>query len=83
MIASQKTDLFKRVETALDAVRPHLRADGGDVELVDITDTFIAQIKWLGACKTCQMTQMTMKAGLEEAVKNQVSEIHSVEEFPV
>ncbi|NND05371.1 MAG: NifU family protein [Saprospiraceae bacterium] len=80
-MASLKSDLFQRVETALDSVRPHLRADGGDVELVDITDTFIAQIKWHGACKTCHMTQMTMKAGLEEAVKNQVAEISSVEEI--
>ena len=84
MRASLKSDLFQRVETALDTVRPHLRADGGDVELVDITDNFIAQIKWHGACKTCHMTQMTMKAGLEAnrkvAVINGISlEPHKLE----
>ena len=84
MRASLKSDLFQRVETALDTVRPHLRADGGDVELVDIVDNFIAQIKWHGACKTCHMTQMTMKAGLEAnrkvAVINGISlEPHKLE----
>ncbi len=79
MIATTKENLWRRVQLALDTVRPHLETDGGDVELVDITDNFIVQVKWKGACKHCQMTQMTMKAGLEQAVKSQVAEIICVE----
>ncbi len=79
MIATVKVNLLERVDAALECVRPHLKADGGDVELVDITEDFVARIKWLGACRNCNMTQMTMKAGLEEAVKNQVKEIVRIE----
>ena len=67
------------VEAALDHVRPHLAVDGGNVELVDITDEYVVLIKWLGACKNCNMTQMTLKAGIADVVRNKVPEIKSVQ----
>jgi Fe-S cluster biogenesis protein NfuA len=71
--------LFKRVDTALDIVRPHLAVDGGNVEIVEITDANILKIRWLGACEGCNMSWMTMRAGIEQTIKTQVPEIVGVE----
>ena len=70
--------LKDKVEDALQSMRPFLEADGGDMELVDITDDMIVQVRLLGSCKSCGMSEMTMKAGVEEAVKRSVPEIVSV-----
>jgi Fe-S cluster biogenesis protein NfuA len=71
--------LLSRVNDALDDVRPHLAVDGGDVEVVEITDGGVLRIKWLGNCVNCSMSEMTMKAGIEMAVKGKVPEIKKVE----
>jgi len=73
------TELMEQVDSALDDVRPHLAVDGGNVELVAITDEMVAQIKWLGNCQGCSMSAMTMKAGLEVAIKSKVPSITGVE----
>lgn len=70
--------LIQRVEDALDQMRPFLERDGGDVELIGITDEMVVQVKFLGACLTCDMSAMTLKAGLEEAVKRAVPEVNAV-----
>lgn len=70
-------ELFNRVEEALKTIRPYLEADGGDVELIDIEDN-IAKLELKGACSTCSMSQMTMKAGIEESIKRAVPEIIGV-----
>lgn len=72
-------ELKDRVEEALDTMRPFLAADGGDMELVDITDDMIVQLRLLGSCKSCNMSEMTLRAGIEEAVKRSVPQIRSVE----
>lgn len=74
-----KEALTKKVEEALEQLRPFLRADGGNMELVDITEEGIVQVRLLGACKDCSMSAMTMKAGLEEAIKKVAPEITRVE----
>jgi len=74
-----KTELIKKVNIALDTVRPHLEADGGNVEIVDVTDDMKVQVRWLGTCESCHMSVMTMRAGLEQAIKNHVPEIKGVE----
>lgn len=71
--------LKERIEKALDSIRPHLAVDGGDVEVVDVTDNMCLKIKWLGNCENCFMSVMTMKAGIEQVVMAQVPEILSVE----
>jgi len=71
-------NLAIKIEEALDQIRPFLKEDGGDVSLVEITDDLKVMVEFQGACKTCSMKMMTLKAGVEEAVKNAVPEIKSV-----
>lgn len=79
MQIDQLNQLMQRVEKALDEVRPFLKADEGDVQLVEVTDDFVARIELLGACSTCSMSGMTMRAGIEQAILKAVPEIKSVE----
>ena len=68
----------QRVEEALNTIRPYLETDGGNVEVVEITADKTLKIELKGACKTCNMSHMTMKAGIEETVKRAVPEIKQV-----
>ncbi|MCU0417239.1 MAG: NifU family protein [Cytophagaceae bacterium] len=70
--------LHERVEQALDTIRPYLLADGGNVRLVNITADKIVELELLGACGSCPMSPMTLKAGVEESIKNAVPEIIGV-----
>ena len=79
MSDQEKTLLLHQIELALDDIRPHLAVDGGDVSVVDVTDEMIVRVKWLGACESCSMSIMTMKAGVEQAVKSRIPQIRSVE----
>lgn len=71
-------DLFDKVEAALETIRPYLLTDGGNVKLVDIVDN-VVKVELLGACGTCPMSPMTLKAGVEEAIKKAVPEIVAIE----
>ena len=71
-------ELLKRVETALDKVRPHLAVDGGNIEIVAVDDDMQLHVRWLGACSNCSMSVMTMRAGVEEAVLQTVPEITGI-----
>lgn len=79
MSESDKSTLLQKVDRALDEIRPHLAVDGGNVEVVDITDDMTVQIKWLGNCEACSMSAMTMKAGLEQTLRNKLPQITGVE----
>jgi Fe-S cluster biogenesis protein NfuA len=74
-----KVELTQKINHSLAELRPHLHADGGDMELVEITDEGIVRVRLLGACSDCSMSVMTIKAGLEEAVKRLAPEIKYVE----
>jgi Fe-S cluster biogenesis protein NfuA len=76
-----KPDLTLKINEALASLRPFFEADGGDMELVDITDAGIARVKLLGACHDCSMSLTTLKAGVEQAVKRVAPEIVGVEAF--
>lgn len=78
MSLKNKKELMQKVDTALETVRPHLAVDGGNVELVDITEDMIAEVKWLGNCESCSMSAMTLRAGLEETLKSTVPEIKGI-----
>ena len=78
MPLTDKLRLLQRIDQALDDVRPHLAVDGGDVEVVDITEELIVHIKWLGNCQNCNMSIMTMRAGIEQAIKIKVPEVEGV-----
>ena len=71
--------LEKRIEEALNTIRPYLQSDGGDVKLVNITDDFSVQLELTGACGDCSMSHMTLKAGIEQALKKAIPEINRVE----
>lgn len=72
------TTLHQRVEETLESIRPYLIADGGNVRLVQITDDKIVELELLGACGTCPMSPMTLKAGVEEAIKKAIPEIKGI-----
>lgn len=70
--------LIERVELALDGIRPYLEADGGNVKVIEITDDLVLRLELTGTCSSCPMSTMTLKAGVEEAVKKAVPEITKV-----
>lgn len=76
-------DLKVRVEEALEQIRPYLVEDGGNVSLIEITEDKIVKLELLGACKSCSMSAMTLKAGIEEAIKRAAPEIKGVEAINV
>jgi len=71
--------LLEQVESALDTIRPYLLTDGGDVSIVEITPENVVKLKLLGSCGSCPMSIMTLKAGIEEAIKKAVPDITGVE----
>lgn len=72
-------DLLQKVEAALDSIRPYLEADGGNVSVEEITPDNVVRLRLLGSCGSCPMSIMTLKAGIEEAIKKAVPEIVSIE----
>jgi Fe-S cluster biogenesis protein NfuA len=70
--------LYRRVEDALDSIRPYLAADGGNVEVVEITADQTLKIELKGTCKTCTMSHMTMRSGIEETIRRAVPEIKKI-----
>lgn len=73
-----KQELLDKVELALDEVRPHLIVDGGNVRLVDVTDDMEVLIEWEGNCQSCNMSEMTLKAGISQSIKSRLPQIESV-----
>lgn len=69
----------EKVEAALGKIRPSLQADGGDVELVEVTDGGIVKVRLTGACKGCPMSQMTLKNGIERILVQEVRGVKAVE----
>ena len=72
--------LHARIQTALDSIRPYLVADGGNVEVVEITPDNVLKLALTGNCQSCYMSTMTFRAGVEEAIRKDVPEITAVEE---
>jgi Fe-S cluster biogenesis protein NfuA len=68
----------EQVQKAIDLIRSGLQADGGDVELVDVSTDGVVKVKLTGACQGCPMSQMTLKMGIEKIIKQQVPDIKEV-----
>ncbi|MCK4462945.1 MAG: NifU family protein [Candidatus Omnitrophica bacterium] len=68
----------EKVESALNKIRPMLQADGGNIELVEVTPDGLVKVKLTGACRGCPMSQMTLKMGIEQAIKKEVPQIKEV-----
>ena len=86
----QKVEIFKRlyedytkkfldkIELALDEIRPFLQADGGNIDLVEVTDDLVVKVRLIGACSSCNVSMMTMKSGVERAIKRVLPEVKQV-----
>jgi Fe-S cluster biogenesis protein NfuA len=70
--------ILDKVEEALNNVRPYLESDGGDIRLIEVTNDFVVKVKLLGACSDCQVSMMTLKAGVEQAVKKVLPQVKEV-----
>lgn len=81
MSANTVIDLVK-VEEVLNMLRPYLQADGGDVDLVDVTDEGVVQLRLRGACGTCPSSTYTLKMGIEEQLKQHIPGIKEVVSVP-
>ncbi len=73
--------LISKVEAAITTMRPFFEADGGDMRLVDITEDMVARVQLIGSCRDCQMREMTLKGGVEEAVRRAAPEIVAVQAY--
>lgn len=79
MAEINNTLLLKKVEQSLNNIRPYLNADGGDIEVVEITEDMTLKVRLTGACESCSLSYMTMKAGVEENIKKDIPEILRIE----
>ncbi|MCH7396443.1 NifU family protein [Belliella sp. DSM 107340] len=76
-------EMNEKIEEALDSIRPYLEADGGNVRVVELTKDMVLRLELTGACSSCPMSTMTLKAGVEEAIKRAIPEIVKVEAINV
>ena len=72
-------ELAAKIQDALSELRPYLEADSGNITLVEITDDLVVKVQLHGACVDCTMINMTMKGGVESAIKNVAPEITAIE----
>ncbi|MBL6645333.1 MAG: NifU family protein [Flavobacteriales bacterium] len=75
---SDTRELTARIDRALEELRPFLRSDGGDIKVVGVRDNLVVEVELQGACAHCAQAAMTMKAGVEEAVRRVVPEVTEV-----
>ncbi len=72
-------EMIKKVIGVIDQIRPYLEADGGNIRFVELTEDNVVNVELLGACGSCPMSTMTLKAGVEQAMKKAIPEVKSVE----
>ncbi|HOY32037.1 MAG TPA: NifU family protein [Bacteroidales bacterium] len=78
-MTSTKEELIQKVENVIAQIRPYLEADGGSISFVELTDDNVVNVELHGACRSCPMSMMTLKNGVEAAVIKAIPEIKSVE----
>ena len=71
-------NILDKIEGALNKIRPYLEADGGDITLVELTEDMVVKVKLMGACSSCNVSMMTLKNGVEVAIKNALPEVKEV-----
>ena len=79
-IITDKT-IIDKIQAALEEIRPFLEADGGDILFIELSDEWVVKVKLVGACGTCNISMMTLKNGVEVAVKRAVPEVKEVIEI--
>lgn len=80
--AGNQPSLFERVHRVIELIRPAVQADGGDLELVEVTPGGIVRIRFHGACVGCPSSEMTLQMGVERNVRAHVPDVKSVEAIP-
>jgi Fe-S cluster biogenesis protein NfuA len=78
MSVQTESGLLEKIEKALADIRPYLESDGGDISLVEVTSDMVVKVKLHGACQSCNVNQMTLKAGVEQSIKKYAPEIKEV-----
>ena len=73
--------ILDKIEVALDEIRPFLQDDGGDINFIELTDQWVVKVKLVGACSSCNISMMTLKNGVEVAIKRAVPEVKEVVEI--
>lgn len=79
MTDEKRAELTGKVENVIEQIRPYLQQDGGDIKFIELTDNNIVNVELMGACGSCPYSTMTLKNGVETAVKKAIPEIESVE----
>jgi len=74
----KKEEILTKVNNVIDSVRPYLQDDGGDIELIEVTEDMIIKVRLQGACGACPYSLMTLKNGVEEALRREIPEIKEV-----
>lgn len=77
-MSTTSPELMTKIEAALDSIRPYLEADGGNAEIKELTEDGTLKIELKGACESCPMSAMTLKAGIEQTIVNSVKEVKKV-----
>jgi Fe-S cluster biogenesis protein NfuA len=78
MALETDTSLVQKIEKALAEIRPYLESDGGDISLVEVTPDMVVKVQLHGSCQSCNVNQMTLKAGVEQSIKKYAPEIKGV-----
>tara|TARA_A100001388_G_C28688975_1_gene460327 strand:- start:428 stop:673 length:246 start_codon:yes stop_codon:yes gene_type:complete len=78
---STNLNITNKIEEALDQVRPFLQSDGGDIKLIDVSSDNIVKVELLGACSDCEVSMMTLKAGVEQAIRKVFPELKELVEI--
>tara|TARA_B110000240_G_scaffold12012_1_gene12582 strand:+ start:216 stop:470 length:255 start_codon:yes stop_codon:yes gene_type:complete len=73
--------ILDKIEVALQEIRPFLQDDGGDINFIELTDQWVVKVKLVGACSSCNISMMTLKNGVEVAIKHAVPEVKDVVEI--
>ena len=81
MASSTNTVLIQKAQNAIEQIRPYLQADGGDIRFVELTEDNVLNVELQGSCGSCPFSKMTLKNGVEEAVRRTIPEIVSVEDI--
>lgn len=79
MEATERAQLEQKVQNVLEQIRPYLQQDGGDIQFIELTQDNVVNVELMGACGSCPYSIMTLKGGVESAIKKAIPEIKSVE----
>jgi len=71
-------EMLEKVKKIIDQLRPFLQSDGGDIEVIEITNENVVKVKLIGACSDCPFSLQTLKAGVEQALRKEIPEIKEV-----